>query len=416
MVFNIFILALASLTPLLSSVSASFKKIQLCSAEMRPEKLLWGTVRVLRQSKKVESPQKNELTDHFLFIIHIQSSQVNAVDTQKNVKSEGCVIQAIEFLPQDPKNVPHDFKHVEFECELDQIDAHGKEGIMLPLVLDETQEQDMISYMESGKLVPNLTELLFTSSVNEGVNMNNVQVQVQIDNDAVHIPRGTDISTFMGGVSRTRRGRRASVQGDRKILVVKVIDSTDKQVDFTTAQISDDIFGTNGDKTNARSQFDACSHGLLNFEPAATPAATKSSDGVITVNIDIPLDGSSRSTVRAAVASKAEAMGVSIPGEYDYVMYTLENCYGINCGWAGTSLVRHCRWGLPLIKTSFLSFNTFISDDTHTAYAYVNSWLSVYKSGYHRYPAVVMHGEYDGAFLNCLHVSLLQMLFKLIIK
>jgi len=86
-----------------------------------------------------------------------------------------------------------------------------------------------------------------------------------------------------------------------------------KQIGFTTPQTSDNIFGTNGDATNAKSQFDACSHGLLNFEPAATPAvkgSNNSSNGVITVKIDIPLDGSSRSTIRAAVTSKAKDMGI----------------------------------------------------------------------------------------------------------
>ena len=113
------------------------------------------------------------------------------------------------------------------------------------------------------------------------------------------------------------------------VLVVKVIDSVNKQVGFTTSQISDDIFGTNGDATNAKSQFDACSHGLLHFEPATTPAvkgSNNSSDGVITLKIDIPLDGSSRSTIRAAVTNKAKEMGISLPGEYDYIMYALEGC------------------------------------------------------------------------------------------
>ena len=104
------------------------------------------------------------------------------------------------------------FNHVEFECELDQIDADGKEGIMLPLVLDETQEQDMIGFMESGKLVPNLTELLFSTSTNEGANINNVQVQVQIGNRAVHFhPVLTSLYIWVDPPPRSR-GRRRTVK------------------------------------------------------------------------------------------------------------------------------------------------------------------------------------------------------------
>ena len=175
---------------------------------------------------------------------------------------------------------------------------------MFPLVLDETQKQDMISFMESGKLVPNLAELIFSAYANNkgGANINNVQVQAQIGDGAVFFPPGADISLHMGRTSRSHRRRcTASVQGDKKVLVVKAIDSVNKQVGFTTSHISDDIFGTNGDAIKAKSQFDACSHGLLNFEPATTPAAKGSYDRVITVKIDIPLDGSSRSTICAAV-------------------------------------------------------------------------------------------------------------------
>ena len=38
--------------------------------------------------------------------------------------------------------------------------------------------------------------------------------------------------------------------------------------------------------------------------------------------------------------------GISLPGDYQQVMYVVEDCYGDDCGWA--------------------------------AYAYVNSWNSVY--------------------------------------
>ncbi len=82
--------------------------------------------------------------------------------------------------------------------------------------------------------------------------------------------------------------------------------------------------------------------------------------GVIEVTIDVPLEGSSRSAVRNAVTNAVtNKLGHSLPGPYDYVLYSLQGCYGSECGWA--------------------------------AYAYINSWNSVYQGVYYRRPGVLMH-------------------------
>ena len=48
-----------------------------------------------------------------------------------------------------------------------------------------------------------------------------------------------------------------------------------------------------------------------------------------------------------------------LPGPYGHVMYMLEGCYGYDCGWA--------------------------------AYAYAESWLTVYQGRYYRDAAVQIH-------------------------
>ena len=69
---------------------------------------------------------------------------------------------------------------------------------------------------------------------------------------------------------------------------------------------------------------------------------------------------SSSGAIRNAVTTAATAkLGHSLPGPYDYVLYSLESCYGGDCGWA--------------------------------AYAYINSWNSVYQNVYYKRPGVLMH-------------------------
>lgn len=81
--------------------------------------------------------------------------------------------------------------------------------------------------------------------------------------------------------------------------------------------------------------------------------------GVIEVNIPISLNntkGTVRNAVNAAVMAKLNLN--SLPGPFQNVMYVLNKCYQ-ECGWA--------------------------------AYAYVNSWNSVYQGDYYKMVGVQVH-------------------------
>ncbi len=125
------------------------------------------------------------------------------------------------------------------------------------------------------------------------------------------------------------------------------------------------MFGTGVDLVNLKSGLEECSWNKLTVVPelviqnSATPDMEVAT-GVIEVSIDVPLDGSSRSTVRNAVTTAVtNKLGHSLPGPYDYVLYSLQGCYGTDCGWA--------------------------------AYAYINSWNSVYQGVYYKRPGVLIH-------------------------
>ena len=122
---------------------------------------------------------------------------------------------------------------------------------------------------------------------------------------------------------------------------------------------SDEVFGTGVDPINLKSGLEECSWNKINVIVGDGNAAEVAT-GVIEVTIDLPLDGSSDSAIRNAVTSAATSkLGHGLPGPYDYVLYSLEKCYGNDCGWA--------------------------------AYAYINHWNSVYQAVYYKRPGVLMH-------------------------
>ena len=128
---------------------------------------------------------------------------------------------------------------------------------------------------------------------------------------------------------------------------------------------SNEVWGTGDDPVNLKSSLEECSFNKLTVDPSLVIQNDATADmevapGVIEVTIDVPLDGSSSDAIRNAVTTKVqEKLGYNLPGPYDYVLYSLEKCYGDDCGWA--------------------------------AYAYINSWNSVYQSGYYKQPGVLVH-------------------------
>eukprot|EP00957_Ditylum_brightwellii_P206416 15348337-Ditylum_brightwellii.AAC.1 len=76
-----------------------------------------------------------------------------------------------------------------------------------------------------------------------------------------------------------------------------------------------------------------------------------------TIAIDITQND--RYTIHNAVTAEVNRLlGFSLPGPFEQVMYVIEKCY-VGCGWA--------------------------------AYAYINSWMSVYQSNYYYQPGVQVH-------------------------
>ena len=260
-------------------------------------------------------------------------------------QSDKCTIVAQTVLSLDEGS-----DDTFFECILDPIDAGGEENAIVPIQISDAQKEDLLTKFNTGELLSGESALALDDVGTKISGRGGILVQSNKEHVSIK-------KTLIRGSSR----RLASTKGDKPILVIRVTDSEGRVRPESADQISDDIFGTFGDSNTLKSQMSDCSFGQLNVT-AGVGDDKETSPGVIDITIDIPLVGASRSTVRRAVTNEAASfLGHSLPGPYQQVMIVLEKCY-TDCGWA--------------------------------AYAYANSWLSVYQGSYYKMVGVQMHGEY----------------------
>jgi hypothetical protein len=236
-----------------------------------------------------------------------------------------------------------------FECEMDPQDMDGISGLTLPIQATPEQKHVLKMMLDNGELQSGESTIFEAGSEIDPIQGLFLPPDVEIklgkrNKDAGQYPRHL-----------------AVVTGDKPILAVKVTDSVGKVRPESPAQIGDDIFGTLSDPLNLKSQMSACSFGQLNVIPGNIDPIHEAAAGVIEVTIPITLEGNDRYTIRNAVTTAVQnKLGFSLPGPFQQVMYILEGCY-VECGWA--------------------------------AYAYINSWNSVYQGVYYKHVGVQMHGE-----------------------
>lgn len=166
---------------------------------------------------------------------------------------------------------------------------------------------------------------------------------------------------------KAKRNGRNLLIGQRTVLAVNVVsgDVPAQTTTFDEASLSDNVFGSlvgGSDQVNLASQYTACSHGQLNFKPATAKASLNSAiasnitNGVTTVTVATTVaegDGVMRNAVNAALGT---AFGQSASTLANYVM--------------------HC---LPAAAMSGI------------AYAYINSWNSVYSDKWCIYTSTQLH-------------------------
>ena len=154
--------------------------------------------------------------------------------------------------------------------------------------------------------------------------------------------------------------------GTRTVLAVRVLLNDGSYSYASQTGLSDDIFGNGVDTVNLKSQYAACSFNQLVFDKTSdrsmstnpNDGTTSISAGVMDVKVDLNVTAGGDNAVRNAVTSKINSVfGVTNP----------------------TDLANHVMYCLPSGIMSGI------------AYAYINSWNSVYNNDWCNYLSAQMH-------------------------
>ena len=151
--------------------------------------------------------------------------------------------------------------------------------------------------------------------------------------------------------------RRLATTGTKTVMILRVITGSGSQVPPSSeARLSDKWFGTSGDPSNNKSQFNRCSYGKLQFEPfiGTTSTGVQITNGVYTITV--AADRLDPSTVEAQARTVGSALLGDLQSQFDYVALSVPD-----------------------------------NNERYAAYAYVNNWLSLYKSYYVDYVTVQLH-------------------------
>ena len=153
--------------------------------------------------------------------------------------------------------------------------------------------------------------------------------------------------------------------GTRKVLAVRVILNDGAYSYASQTGLSNDVFGNGVDSVNLKSQYAACSYNQLIFDKSSdrsmstipNDGTTAITSGVVDVKVDLNVTAGD-GTIRNAVTAKINSVfGVSNPNQLaNHVMYCLPS--GAMAG---------------------------------IAYAYINSWNSVYSNDWCNYLSTQMH-------------------------
>jgi hypothetical protein len=137
-----------------------------------------------------------------------------------------------------------------WDCKLHPNDADEIDGIFVSfegLCLPANAKDNNGNKLMSGE------STLFA----EGIQLKRGQAKARLPDDA----------TPKFGRRPSRPRNLAQTTGTKNVLVVRV-KGADKNTTSSMAEISNSVFGTDGDPVNLKSQFAACSFGQVNITPA----------------------------------------------------------------------------------------------------------------------------------------------------
>lgn len=254
------------------------------------------------------------------------------------------------------------------ECELQSADNLNGEQHTIIKVRGLTTKWGRKNNIESG-----VTTLFASNSVIDG----DSRELIIPTNETIKLGRRKMGSRGSGTIDGFGRWDPSDTSWNRKLanvvkrVLVLRIEAADSVTTASESKLADDIFGAAGDPVNLKSQFNQCSYGQLQFEPA-TSNAIVGSDGVYTVTLPTTkVTGVADHLIASAAVAEAERKLGMLTRIADHIMVCVPPASSFRPGAA--------------------------------AYAYVNHWLSVYDDDYIRYAYVSIHEI--GHNLNLAHSS-----------
>jgi hypothetical protein len=233
------------------------------------------------------------------------------------------------------------------ECELSPADAEVVGRIFVPVKGIPKHEQDKI---KSG---------VTTLRAGGGLVMEG----------KLHVP--SDASVEFGSIHNStnpehRRRQLSKQTGTNKVLVIRTIAQDSKSQD-TVNILEDTIFGRFGNQVNLMSVYRDCSYGQMTIEPfrGETEEKVNVDYGVVEVQVNQRLVDEDRFDAENFVSEAAIKQLGDLRSQFDHVMICLPY---------GTTRDGAKNW---------------------LAYAYVNSWLSVYNDKWCSRVSTQVHGKFN---------------------
>ena len=158
----------------------------------------------------------------------------------------------------------------------------------------------------------------------------------------------------------------ATTSGIKSVLVVRVI-ASNAQTGFSNAELSDSVFGTDGDQVNLKTQYNKCSHEQFQIAPATNKLSILDDNNI---NKDI-VNGATTVTIAAGVTADDDDETMR-----NQITDALNAQFGVG---SPTQLADHVMYCLPPGSMGGI------------AYAFINGWMSVYSNDWCTYPSVQMH-------------------------
>jgi hypothetical protein len=221
--------------------------------------------------------------------------------------------------------------------------------------------------LTTGKLISGRSELTFTGGSESD---DTIFIPPGLDEKNIKTPpRATPANNNNNPNNNDARQLSTSLQGTKPILVVRVTDSEGRVTSDISEVISTNIFGTSSPNTNApglgsgnngnpnevnlKSVLEECSQNLITVTPS----------DVLDVTIPISLtdESYSRTAIRNSITTAVQdTLGHELPGPYDHVIYILEGCHNIDCGFMAYAYIN--SWNVVVIGTYYTNVGLMLHE------------------------------------------------------